>query len=171
MSRVSLSFKSTLLLTDYLEIIVNFNPLTTDTMSRVIKFFIAFNSRTFQVVLSAGAMRSAGLKKHPREAPCPPASQSLSVIIVLILYVCEMFWWHLSRKQAVMLVELDKLKHGHQEHQNEIRAKLVAIVGDRFLAHVKNLNAIGWDSCLTNFPKHCAYCVSRRVYFELELIR
>lgn len=50
------------LLVDYLKIIVNLAMLTTDAMSRVIEFLKAFNSRTCQVVLGAGAMRSAGLK-------------------------------------------------------------------------------------------------------------
>jgi hypothetical protein len=38
------------------------------------------------------------------------ASQSLSVIIALTPYVRETFRRHLSQKQAVMLVEFDKLK-------------------------------------------------------------
>lgn len=50
------------LLLDYLRVIVNLSMLTTDTMGRVIEFLKAFNSRTCQVVLGAGAMRSAGLK-------------------------------------------------------------------------------------------------------------
>jgi vacuolar protein sorting-associated protein 54 len=50
------------LVLDYLKVIVNMPMLTTDTMSRVIEFLKAFNSRTCQVVLGAGAMRSAGLK-------------------------------------------------------------------------------------------------------------
>jgi vacuolar protein sorting-associated protein 54 len=50
------------LLLDYLRVIVNLSTLTTDTMSRVIEYLKAFNSRTCQVVLGAGAMRSAGLK-------------------------------------------------------------------------------------------------------------
>ena len=38
------------------------------------------------------------------------ASQSLSIMIALIPYVRETFRRHLSMKQAVMLVEFDKLK-------------------------------------------------------------
>jgi hypothetical protein len=38
------------------------------------------------------------------------ASQSLSIMIALIPYVRETFRRHLSTKQAVMLVEFDKLK-------------------------------------------------------------
>lgn len=38
------------------------------------------------------------------------ASQSLAIMIALIPYVRETFRRHLSPKQAVMLVEFDKLK-------------------------------------------------------------
>lgn len=38
------------------------------------------------------------------------ASQSLSIVIALIPYVRECFRRHLNPKQAVMLVEFDKLK-------------------------------------------------------------
>jgi hypothetical protein len=38
------------------------------------------------------------------------ASQSLSIMFELIPYVRETFRRHLSQKQAVMLVEFDKLK-------------------------------------------------------------
>ena len=50
------------ILGDYLKIVINLEMLTTETMSRVIELLKAFNSRTCQVVLGAGAMRSAGLK-------------------------------------------------------------------------------------------------------------
>jgi vacuolar protein sorting-associated protein 54 len=134
-----------LLLTDYLRVIVNLSLLTTDTMSRVIEFLKAFNSRTCQVVLGAGAMRSAGLKNITAKH-LALASQSLSVVIALIPYVRETFRRHLSSKQAVMLVEFDKLKRDYQEHQNEIHAKLIAIMGDRLSAHIKSLNTIRWDA-------------------------
>ena len=35
------------------------------------------------------------------------------------------------------MVEFDKLKRDYQEHQNEIRVKLIAIIGDRITAHIK----------------------------------
>lgn len=117
------------LIVDYLKIIVNLSLLTTDTVSKVIEFLKAFNSRTCQVVLGAGAMRSAGLKnitaKHlgqpfpllfscDRKVLTIPwsalASQSLSIVIALVPYVRECFRRHLNAKQAVMLVEFDKLK-------------------------------------------------------------
>ncbi|KAI0797556.1 Vps54-like protein-domain-containing protein [Abortiporus biennis] len=133
-----------ILLVDYLKVIMNLPMLTTDTMSRIIELLKAFNSRTCQVVLGAGAMRSAGLKNITAKH-LALASQSLSIMISLIPYIRETFRRHLSPKQAVMLVEFDKMKRDYQEHQNEIHAKLIAIMGDRLTAHIRTLQAIKWD--------------------------
>ncbi|KAH9950264.1 Vps54-domain-containing protein [Amylocystis lapponica] len=141
---VSATLEVLMLLADYLRIIINLPTLTTDTMSRVIELLKAFNSRTCQVVLGAGAMRSAGLKNITARH-LALASQSLSIMISLIPYVRETFRRHLSQKQAVMLVEFDKLKRDFQEHQNEIHAKLIAIMGDRLSAHIKALQDVKWD--------------------------
>ena len=59
---VSATNEVLILLADYLKVIINLGSLTTDTVSRIIELLKAFNSRTCQVVLGAGAMRSAGLK-------------------------------------------------------------------------------------------------------------
>ena len=59
---VSATLKVVEILLDYLRVISNLSLLTTDTMSRTIEYLKSFNSRTCQVVLGAGAMRSAGLK-------------------------------------------------------------------------------------------------------------
>ncbi|CAL1705267.1 unnamed protein product [Somion occarium] len=133
-----------LLLVDYLKVIMNLPMLTTDTMSRVIELLKAFNSRTCQVVLGAGAMRSAGLKNITAKH-LALASQSLSIMISLIPYVRETFRRHLNQKQAVILIEFDKLKRDYQEHQNEIHAKLIAIMGDRLTAHIRSLQSVRWD--------------------------
>ena len=142
---VSATQDTLLLLADYVKVIVNLSLLTTDTMSRIVEFLKAFNSRTCQVVLGAGAMRSAGLKNITAKH-LALASQSLSIVIAIIPYIRETFRRHLSPKQAVMLVEFDKLKRDYQEHQNEIHAKLIAIMGDRLAAHIKSLNAIKWNA-------------------------
>ncbi|KAI0362663.1 Vps54-domain-containing protein [Trametes cingulata] len=132
------------LLVEYLKVIVNLPLLTTDSMSRVIELLKSFNSRTCQVVLGAGAMRSAGLKNITAKH-LALASQSLAIMISLIPYIRETFRRHLSQKQAVMLIEFDKLKRDYQEHQNEIHAKLIAIMGDRLTAHIRSLQAVRWD--------------------------
>ena len=44
-----------------------------------------------------------------------------------------------------MLVEFDKVKRDYQEHQNEIHAKLIFIMGERLAAHVKSLQQVNWE--------------------------
>ncbi|PPQ93257.1 hypothetical protein CVT25_015255 [Psilocybe cyanescens] len=132
------------LLLDYLKVVANLSTLTPDTMSRLIEFLKSFNSRTCQVVLGAGAMRSAGLKNITAKH-LALASQSLSIVFELIPYVREAFRRHLGQKHSVLLVEFDKLKRDYQEHQNEIHSKLVAIMGDRLNEHIKSLKNVNWS--------------------------
>lgn len=67
-----------------------------------------------------------------------------------------------------MLTEFDRLKRvgtsscspltplncsfvqDYQEHQNEIHAKLVAIMGDRLAVHINSLQSIDWNTPLAN---------------------
>lgn len=64
------------------------STLTKDTITKVVEFLMTFNSRTCQLVLGAGAMRSAGLKhitaKHLGSSHfyfyCPSNSMNIQVI-------------------------------------------------------------------------------------------
>lgn len=89
-------------------------------------------------------MRSAGLKNITAKH-LALASQALSIMINLIPYIRECLRRHLRAKQAVILVEFDKLKRDYQEHQYEIHAKLVAIMGDRLAVHCAALQEIDWE--------------------------
>ncbi|PWN24163.1 hypothetical protein BCV69DRAFT_280060 [Microstroma glucosiphilum] len=132
---------------EYMQTVVNFEKVgTTEIMSRVVEFLKQFNSRTCQVVLGAGAMRSAGLKNITAKH-LALASQSLSLFIHLIPYLRECVRRHLpDERQAIMLVEFDKLKRDFREHQYEIHAKLVAIMGDRLSVHCRGLSATNWNA-------------------------
>lgn len=140
------------MLIDYLRVVINLPLLSTEIMARLVEFLKQFNSRTCQVVLGAGAMRSAGLKNITARH-LALASQSLSVMITLIPYIREAVRRHLNPRQAVMLVEFDKLKRDYQEHQYEIHAKLVAIMSDRLTVHSRSLAKIQWDAPLQEIPK------------------
>ncbi|GAA5910947.1 Vps54p [Sporobolomyces salmoneus] len=131
-------------LVQYVQVVLNCPMLTTDAMSKVIEFMKVFNSRSCQVVLGAGAMRSAGLKNITAKN-LALASQALSIMVSLIPYIRELIRRHLSPKQAVMLTEFDKLKRDYQEHQNEIHFKLVAIMSDRLIVHSRTLDTLNWE--------------------------
>ncbi|KAF9350726.1 hypothetical protein BGX34_001019 [Mortierella sp. NVP85] len=125
-------------LAEYLDILNNISALTTEVMQRIIEVLKLFNSRTCQVILGAGAMRSAGLKNITAKH-LALASQSLSVIATLIPFIKDWIRAKMSDKQMVMLTEFDRILRDFQEHQNEIYAKLVAIMQERLSVHIRNL--------------------------------
>jgi vacuolar protein sorting-associated protein 54 len=74
------------------------------------------------------------------------ASQSLSIIIAFIPYIREGFRRHLDTTQYGLLPEFDKLKVAYQEHQNEIHAKLISIMGERLAFYCRSLSELQWDT-------------------------
>ena len=95
------------------------------------------------------------------------ASQSLAIMISLIPYIRETFRRHLSTKQAVMLIEFDKLKRDYQEHQNEIHAKLIAIMGDRLTAHIRTLQVRFPLPVLLSLPPSDKDCAVQAVKWDV----
>ncbi|KAG0049317.1 hypothetical protein BGZ83_005887 [Gryganskiella cystojenkinii] len=142
------------ILAEYLDILNNIPALTTDVMQRIIELlkvglnstkvplFIGecflFNSRTCQVILGAGAMRSAGLKNITAKH-LALASQSLSVFATLIPFIKDWIRSKMTDKQMVMLTDFDRILRDFQEHQNEIHSKLVAIMTERLGIHVRSM--------------------------------
>ncbi|KAG0243420.1 hypothetical protein BGX31_010796 [Mortierella sp. GBA43] len=126
------------ILAEYLDILNNISALTTDVMQRIIEILKLFNSRTCQVILGAGAMRSAGLKNITAKH-LALASQSLSVFATLIPFVKDWIRTKMSDKQMVMLTEFDRILRDFQEHQNEIHSKLVAIMQERLTVHIRSM--------------------------------
>lgn len=73
------------------------------------------------------------------------ASQSLAVMIALIPKLKDCIGCQLPAKQTNSLSEFDRIVKDYTEHQSEIHAKLVAIMNERFAAHVKAMQLIKWD--------------------------
>ncbi|KAF8974106.1 hypothetical protein BGZ46_009779 [Entomortierella lignicola] len=126
------------ILAEYLDILNNISALTTDVMQRIIELLKLFNSRTCQVILGAGAMRSAGLKNITAKH-LALASQSLSVFATLIPFIKDWIRSKMTDKQMVMLTEFDRILRDFQEHQNEIHGKLVTIMTERLALHMRSM--------------------------------
>ncbi|EXJ94030.1 hypothetical protein A1O1_02423 [Capronia coronata CBS 617.96] len=109
-----------------------------------------FNSRSSQLILGAGATRSAGLKNITTKH-LALSSQALSFIVALIPYVREFFRRHLPSSAAPQVMnEFDKVKRLFQEHQNGIHEKLVDIMSGRASMHVKSMKNIDWEEAAKN---------------------
>ena len=118
--------------------------MTQELTSSLLEYLKLFNSRSSQLILGAGATRSAGLKNITTKH-LALASQALSFVSALTPYVREFVRRHSSNAGSLM-VEFDKVKRLYQEHQAGINDKLVDIMSGRASTHVNMMKKINWDS-------------------------
>jgi vacuolar protein sorting-associated protein 54 len=106
-----------------------------------------FNSRSSQLILGAGATRSAGLRNITTKH-LALSSQGLSFIIALVPYIREFVRRHAP--SSPLMGEFDKVKRLYQEHQSGIHEKLVDIMSGRSSVHVNSMKKIDWDAAAGN---------------------
>ncbi|KAJ2766790.1 hypothetical protein IWQ56_003578, partial [Coemansia nantahalensis] len=111
---------------------------------RLVEVFKAFNSRSCQVVLGAGAMRSAGLKNISAKH-LALASESLSLCMELIPHVKECLRRAIPPSGEALLAQLERTAGDFASHQQELHSKLVVIMADRADHHARALDATRWD--------------------------
>ncbi|KAJ3050529.1 hypothetical protein HK097_008530 [Rhizophlyctis rosea] len=133
------------MLTEYVGCVEFLPALTTDVMNRITEILKLFNSRTCQVILGAGAMRSAGLQNITAKH-ISLAAQSLGVVIAIIPHLKAMIQRHLPPKQHVLLGDFDRLVRDYKDHQNELYSKLVSIMAERLRVIADSLRIINWDT-------------------------
>lgn len=129
------------LLDSYVCLVENVPLFAAETLGWVVELLKQFNSRTCQVVLGAGAMRSAGLKNITARH-LALAAQTLSLMMALLPALRACLKRHLTSSQVVLLGDFDKLQRDFREHQWEIHAKLVAIMSDRVHVHCKAMTHV-----------------------------
>ncbi|KAH8555260.1 Vps54-like protein-domain-containing protein [Umbelopsis sp. PMI_123] len=135
---------------------IKLDGMTVDIMQKMIELLKVFNSRVCQVILGAGAMRSAGLKNISARH-LALASQSVGIMITLIPLLKECVRRCMAEKQVVLLSEFDRILKDYQNHQGEIHTKLVAIMNERFDVHMKSMQAMNWDAPNRNTKSPSAY--------------
>jgi vacuolar protein sorting-associated protein 54 len=125
-------------------LIAGIPSMTQEITSSLLDYLGLFNSRSQQLILGAGATKSAGLKNITTKH-LALASQALSFLIALTPHVREFLRRHSSGAGGLM-TEFDKMKRGYQEHQVGINEKLVEIMSSRATAHVNAMKKINWDA-------------------------
>ena len=130
------------------QLITGIPSMTQEITSSLLEYLKLFNSRSSQLILGAGATRSAGLKNITTKH-LALASQALSFVTSLTPYVREFVRRHSSGAGSLM-VEFDKVKRLYQEHQAGINDKLVDIMSGRATTHVNTMKKIDWDAPSSN---------------------
>lgn len=133
-------------LSSFLHLMTGLPSLVPDVASSIISYLTLFNSRCTQLILGAGATRSAGLKNITTKH-LALAAQALSFISTLIPHVREFVRRHAGSGTSVSLVmgEFDKVRRAYLEHQQSIYDKLVDIMSARATGLAKTMKAIDWE--------------------------
>lgn len=126
------------------QIITGIPSMTQEITTSLLEYLRLFNSRSSQLILGAGATRSAGLKNITTKH-LAIASQALSFVVALVPYIREFVRRHQTNPQALM-IEFDKVKRLYQEHQSGINDKLVDIMSSRAATHVAAMKKVDWDA-------------------------
>ncbi|CAK44375.1 hypothetical protein CBS115989_9045 [Aspergillus niger] len=128
---------------EYQYLMANIPSMMQDIAPGLLESLKLFNSRSSQLILGAGATRSAGLKNITTKH-LALSSQALSFIIALVPYIREFVRRHAP--SSPLMGEFDKVKRLYQEHQSGIHEKLVDIMGSRSAIHVNAMKKIDWNA-------------------------
>ena len=126
------------------QLITGIPSMTSEITPTLLDYLKLFNSRSSQLILGAGATRSAGLKNITTKH-LALASQALSFVTALIPYLREFVRRHISTGSNLM-IEFDKVKRLYQEHQSGINDKLIDIMSNRASTHIASMRKIEWDA-------------------------
>ncbi|KAI9370625.1 GARP complex component [Aspergillus egyptiacus] len=127
---------------EYQCLMANIPNVIPDITSGLLETLKLFNSRSSQLILGAGATKSAGLKNITTKH-LALSSQALSFIIALVPYIREFVRRH--SPPSSLMADFDRVKRLYQEHQSGIHEKLVEIMAGRSAVHVNAMRKIDWD--------------------------
>ncbi|KAH7318482.1 Vps54-like protein-domain-containing protein [Stachybotrys elegans] len=132
---------------EFLHLVTGIPMMATEVGSSLVAYLNMFNSRCTQLILGAGATKSAGLKNITTKH-LALASQALAFIATLIPHIREFVRRHAGSGVGVsnLMGEFDKVRRLLQEHQDNIHQKLVQIMEGRAALHAKTMKTLDWDA-------------------------
>ncbi|KAI3990278.1 hypothetical protein MKX01_037617 [Papaver californicum] len=121
----------------------NFLPaLSFEIVQRVVELLKFFNTRTCQLVLGAGAMQVSGLKSITAKH-LALASQVISFMHAIIPEIRTVLFLRVPEScKATLMSEIGRVAQDYKVHRDEIHSKLVQIMRERLLVHLRGLPQI-----------------------------
>ncbi|KAF5196374.1 Vacuolar protein sorting-associated protein 54 protein, partial [Thalictrum thalictroides] len=164
------------MLSDYIDMNHFLPALSSELVHRVVEILKFFNTRTCQLVLGAGAMQVSGLKSITAKH-LALASQVISFVYAIIPDVKHILFVRVPESRKTLLVmEIDRVAQDYKVHRDEIHTKLVQIMRERLLLHIRGLPKIteNWngpeDGDIQKTPSAFAVKVTKEVgYLHREL--
>ncbi|KAJ8758668.1 hypothetical protein K2173_000389 [Erythroxylum novogranatense] len=135
------------MLSEYIDMNNSLPALSSEVVHRVVEILKFFNTRTCQLVLGAGAMQVSGLKSITSKH-LALASQVISFTYAIIPEIRRILFLKVPEtRKALLLLEIDRVAQDYKVHRDEIHTKLVQIMRERLLFHLRGLPQIveGWN--------------------------
>ena len=131
----------------FLHLMGGIPSMTPDVATSLVSYLQMFDSRCRQLILGAGATRSAGLKNITTKH-LALTSQALSFIATIIPHVREFVrrYAPAGPAGASLMGEFDKVRRDFQEHQDGIYQKLVEIMAARAKLLSKKARETDWGA-------------------------
>lgn len=130
----------------FLRLICGIPTMTTIIATSLVSYLQLFDSRCRQLILGAGALRSAGLK-NITTTHLALTAQALSFILAIIPHIRKFVKRHapVAPISVNIMGEFDKVSHSFQEHQDGIYQKLVDIMSSRASLLSKKARETDWS--------------------------
>ncbi|XP_027339653.1 vacuolar protein sorting-associated protein 54, chloroplastic isoform X2 [Abrus precatorius] len=130
------------MLSEYIDMNNLMPTLSSEVVHRVVEILKYFNTRTCQLVLGAGAMQVSGLKSITSKH-LALASQVISFVHAIIPDIRQILFLKVPEtRKALLLSEIDRIAQDYKVHRDEIHSKLVQIMRERLLVHLRGLPQI-----------------------------
>ncbi|EOY25516.1 VPS54 isoform 1 [Theobroma cacao] len=130
------------MLSEYIDMNHLLPSLSLEVVHRVVEILKFFNTRTCQLVLGAGAMQVSGLKSITSKH-LALASQVISFTYAIIPEIRQILFLKVPEpRKSLLLLEFDRVAQDYKVHRDEIHTKLVQIMRERLLVHLRGLPQI-----------------------------
>ncbi|OMO73818.1 Vps54-like protein [Corchorus olitorius] len=131
-----------MMLSEYIDMNHLLPALSLEVVHRVVEILKFFNTRTCQLVLGAGAMQVSGLKSITSKH-LALASQVISFTYAIIPEIRQILFLKVPEpRKSLLLLEFDRVAQDYKVHRDEIHTKLVQIMRERLLVHLRGLPQI-----------------------------
>jgi len=137
----------------YLDIAIQFAPITKDIIAKTVEILTLFDSRSKQLVLGAQAIQSAARLKSIAAKHLGIIAQSLTFLTAILPHLRAAFLSQLPPEHHLVLVEMDRVSKNIQDHHSKVLQKFVSIVGDFVDVSAQKLVVLDWD----RFNGQCEY--------------
>lgn len=159
------------MLSEYIEMIMYLPAQSPEIGQRLVEILKFFNTRTAQLVLGAGAMQVSGLKSITSKH-LALSSQVIGFTYAVIPEIRRILFSKVPEtRKSVIAFEFDRVTQDYKIHQDEIHSKLVQIMKERLLFHLRGLPEIveSWNSSDDSDPQPSQF--ARSITKEVNVLQ